>query len=234
MKKSKRVKNNNGLVDRGAELSLDDGLELLKKVSKTKFDETVEVMVRLGVDPKKADQVVRGTVALPHGTGKTVRVCAITKTKHAEAEAAGADFIGAEDILEKIKGGWTDFDVLVATPEVMPDLGKLGKILGPRGLMPNPKAGTVTPNLGEAVREVKAGKVEFRVDKYGILHLGVGRMSFNLDQLRDNIQEFFRNVMRLKPSTAKGTYVKSVFLTSTMGPGIRIARSAVESARTAA
>jgi large subunit ribosomal protein L1 len=234
MKKSKRVKNNEGLVDRGAEVSLDDGLDLLKKVSKAKFDETVEVTVRLGVDPKKADQVVRGTVALPHGTGKTVRVVAVTKTKHTEAEEAGADHVGHEELLEKIKGGWTDFDVLVATPEVMPDLGKLGKILGPRGLMPNPKAGTVTPNLGDAVREVKAGKVEFRVDKYGILHLGVGRLSFNVDQLRDNITEFFRNVMRLKPATAKGTYVKSVFLTSTMGPGIRITRASVESARTAA
>jgi large subunit ribosomal protein L1 len=230
--KSKRQKNNLKLIDRGAEMSLEDGLALLKKCAKAKFDETVEVTIRLGVDPKKADQVVRGTVALPHGTGKTVRVCAVTKTKDAEAEAAGADFVGHEDILEKIKGGWTDFDVLIATPEVMPDLGKLGKILGPRGLMPNPKAGTVTPNIGAAIKEVKAGKVEFRVDKYGILHLGVGRLSFSDEQLKDNILEFFKNIVRLKPATAKGTYVKSAFLTSTMGPGIRLTRAAVESSRT--
>ena len=228
---SKRTKSNTKLIDRGAELSLDDAIALLKKCAKPKFNETVEVAVRIGVDPKKADQVVRGTVALPHGTGKTVRVCAVTKTKNSEAEEAGADFVGHEDILEKIKGGWTDFDVLVATPEVMPDLGKLGKILGPRGLMPNPKAGTVTPNIGAAIKEVKAGKVEFRVDKYGILHLGVGRMSFSNEQLRDNIMEFFRNIMRLKPATAKGAYVKSAFLTSTMGPGIRLARATIESAR---
>ena len=228
---SKRTKSNTKLIDRGAELSLDDAIALLKKCAKPKFNETVEVAVRIGVDPKKADQVVRGTVALPHGTGKTVRVCAVTKTKNSEAEEAGADFVGHEDILEKIKGGWTDCDVLVATPEVMPDLGKLGKILGPRGLMPNPKAGTVTPNIGAAIKEVKAGKVEFRVDKYGILHLGVGRMSFSNEQLRDNIMEFFRNIMRLKPATAKGAYVKSAFLTSTMGPGIRLARATIESAR---
>ena len=230
--KSKRLKNNEKLVDRGVELSLEDGLEMLRKCTKAKFDETIEVSVRLGVDPKKADQVVRGTVALPHGTGKTVRVCAVTKTKDTEATEAGADFVGHADILEKIKGGWTDFDVLVATPEVMPDLGRLGKILGPRGLMPNPKAGTVTPNIGSAIKEVKAGKVEFRVDKYGILHLGIGRLSFSNEQLKDNILEFFRNIVRLKPATAKGTYVKSAFLTSTMGPGIRLARSAVESAHT--
>jgi large subunit ribosomal protein L1 len=228
---SKRTKTNTKLINRSAELSLEDAISLLKKCAKPKFNETVEVAVRIGVDPKKADQVVRGTVVLPHGTGKKVRVCAVTKTKNSEAEEAGADFVGHEDILEKIKGGWTDFDVLVATPEVMPDLGKLGKILGPRGLMPNPKAGTVTPNIGAAIKEVKAGKVEFRVDKFGILHLGVGQMSFSNDQLRDNILEFFRNIMRLKPATAKGAYVKSVFLTSTMGPGIRLTRAAVESAK---
>ncbi|MBU0690532.1 50S ribosomal protein L1 [bacterium] len=230
--KSKRRKGNEKLVDRVAEVSLEEGLELLKKCTTAKFNETVEVAIRLGVDPKKADQVVRGTVALPHGTGKTVRVCAVTKTKNSEAEEAGADFVGHEEILEKIKGGWTDFDVLVATPEVMPDLGKLGKILGPRGLMPNPKAGTVTPNIGPAIKEIKAGKVEFRVDKYGIVHLGVGRTSFSNEQLKENILEFFRNIVRLKPATAKGTYVKSCFITSTMGPGIRLARSTVESART--
>ncbi|MBK6909689.1 MAG: 50S ribosomal protein L1 [bacterium] len=228
---SKRVKKNRGLVNRTAELPLTAAIDTLKKSAPAKFNETVEVAVRLGVDPKKADQIVRGTVTLPHGTGKTVRVVAVSKTKIAEAQEAGADHAGFEDILERIKGGWTDFDVLVASPEVMADLGKLGKILGPRGLMPNPKAGTVTPNLGNAVREVKSGKVEFRVDKYGILHLGVGRINFTAQQLFDNIEEFFKNIMRAKPATAKGVYVKSVFLTSTMGPGIRVQRTEVENAK---
>ncbi|MDD5088184.1 MAG: 50S ribosomal protein L1, partial [bacterium] len=174
---------------------------------------------------------VRGTVTLPHGTGKTVRVCAITKTKQSDAEAAGADVVGFEDVLEKIKGGWTDTDVIVATPDAMSELGRLGKILGPRGLMPNPKAGTVTPDIGQAIREVKGGKTEFRVDKYGILHLGVGKLSFSAQKIEENLMEFFRNVMRHKPATAKGQYVKSVFLTSTMGPGIRLSRSVVESAK---
>lgn len=227
---AKRVSANEKLVDRRKEHTLEEAVSVLKKTKSAKFDETVEVSVRLSVDPKKADQIVRGTVALPHGTGKTVRVLAITKTKHAEAEEAGADFVGAEDMIEKIRGGWTDVDVIVATPEVMPELGKVGKILGPRGLMPNPKTGTVTPNIGQAIREIKAGKVEFRVDKFGILHLGVGKLSFNEKQLQENLAEFFRNVMRLKPASAKGQYVKSVFLTSTMGPGIRLARSVVESA----
>lgn len=228
---SKRVKKNRENVNRNAELPLSDAINTLKKTAPAKFNETVEVAVRLGVDPKKADQIVRGTVVLPHGTGKTVRVVAVTKTKISEAQEAGADHAGFEDILERIKGGWTDFDVLVATPEVMADLGKLGKILGPRGLMPNPKAGTVTPNIGNAVRDVKGGKVEFRVDKYGILHLGVGRLNFSPAQLYENIEEFFKNIMRNKPATAKGQYVKSVFLTSTMGPGIRVQRSEVENAK---
>lgn len=225
---AKRVSANEKLVDRRKEHTLEEAVSVLKHTKSAKFDETVEVSVRLSVDPKKADQIVRGTVTLPHGTGKTVRVLAVTKTKHAEAEEAGADFVGAEDMIEKIKGGWTDVDVIVATPEVMPELGKVGKILGPRGLMPNPKTGTVTPNIGNAIREIKAGKVEFRVDKFGILHLGVGKLSFSEKQLQENVAEFFRNVMRLKPSSAKGQYVKSVFLTSTMGPGIRMARSVVE------
>jgi large subunit ribosomal protein L1 len=225
---SKRIKANKKIVDRRKELSLEEAVATLKKTAPAKFDETVEVSLRLGVDPKKADQIVRGTVALPHGTGKKVRVLAITKTKHAEAEEAGADVVGFEDVIERIKGGWTDIDVIVATPEAMPEIGKLGKILGPRGLMPNPKAGTVTPNVGQAIKEIKAGKVEFRVDKFGILHLGIGKLSFSEQQLRDNLAEFFRNVMRLKPPTAKGQYVKSVYLTSTMGPGIKLVRSVVE------
>ncbi len=225
---AKRVSANEKLVDRRKEHTLEEAVAVLKKTKSAKFNETVEVSVRLSVDPKKADQIVRGTVTLPHGTGKTVRVLAVTKTKRDEAEQAGADFVGAEDMIEKIKGGWTDIDVIVATPEVMPELGKVGKILGPRGLMPNPKTGTVTPNIGNAIREIKAGKVEFRVDKFGILHLGIGKLSFTEKQIQENVEEFFRNVMRLKPSSAKGQYVKSVFLTSTMGPGIRMARSVVE------
>jgi large subunit ribosomal protein L1 len=224
----KRIKANRSLVDRRKELTLEEGVSLLKKLKSVKFDETVEISIRLGVDPKKADQIVRGTVALPHGTGKKVRVLAITKTKAAEATEAGADVVGFEDVIERIKGGWTDIDVIVATPEAMAEIGKLGKILGPRGLMPNPKTGTVTPNLGQAIREIKAGKVEFRVDKFGILHLGVGRLSFTEQQLLENLHEFFRNVMRLKPNTAKGQYVRTVYLTSTMGPGIRLARSVVD------
>jgi large subunit ribosomal protein L1 len=225
---SKRNRANEKLVDVRKELMLDEGVAVLKKFAPAKFDETVEISLRLGVDPKKADQIVRGTVTLPHGTGKKVRVLAITKTKAAEAEQAGADFVGFEEFIEKIKGGWTDFDVIAATPESMAEIGKLGKILGPRGLMPNPKAGTVTPNIGQAIKEIKAGKVEFRVDKFGILHLGVGKLSFTEQQLRENLVEFFKNVMRLKPPTAKGQYVRSVFLTSTMGPGIRLTRSVVE------
>ena len=227
----KRVSANAKLVDRRKEHTLEEAVAVLKSTKSAKFNETVEVSVRLNVDPKKADQIVRGTVALPHGTGMSGGVLAFTKTKHAEAEAAGADFVGADDMLEKIKGGWTDVDIIVATPEVMPDLGKLGKILGPRGLMPNPKTGTVTPNIGNAIKEIKAGKVEFRVDKFGILHLGVGKLSFSEKQLQDNLAEFFRNVMRLKPSSAKGQYVRSVYLTSTMGPGIKLSRAVVEGAK---
>jgi len=225
---SKRVRENKKKIDRRKEHSLEEGVAVLKKLAPAKFNETVEISIRLGVDPKKADQVVRGTVALPHGTGKTVRVLAITKTKQSEAESAGADLVGFEDVIEKIKGGWTDTDVIVATPEAMPEIGKLGKILGPRGLMPNPKAGTVTPNIGQAIHEIKAGKVEFRVDKTGILHLGIGKIAFSEQQLRDNLTELFRNVMRLKPASAKGQYVKSVFLSSTMSPGIKLTRAVVE------
>jgi large subunit ribosomal protein L1 len=228
MSTSKRIRANEKLIDRRKENTLEEGVALLKKTAPAKFDETVEISLRLGVDPKKADQIVRGTVALPHGTGKKVRVLAITKTKVEEATAAGADFVGFEDMIEKIKGGWTDIDVIVATPEAMAEIGKLGKILGPRGLMPNPKAGTVTPSLGQAIKEIKAGKVEFRVDKFGILHLGVGRLSFSEQMLTENLKEFFRNVMRLKPATAKGQYVRTVYLTSTMGPGIRLARAVVD------
>lgn len=197
-------------------------LEALKAAAFAKFDETVEVAVNLGVDPRHADQIVRGTVVLPHGTGKTVRVLVIAQgDKAKEAEAAGADFVGPEYV-EKIKGGWLDCDVVIATPDLMSQVGQLGRILGPRGLMPNPKSGTVTMDVSRAVRDVKGGKIEFRVDKTGNLHAPVGKVSFGADQLRDNLAAFMDQVVRAKPSAAKGTYIRSVTVSSTMGPGIRI------------
>lgn len=197
-------------------------LELVKQASFAKFDESVEVAVRLGVDPRHADQVVRGTVVLPHGTGKTVRVLVLAQgEKVREAEEAGADFVGME-FVQKIKDGWTDFDVAVATPDVMGQVGQLGRILGPRGLMPSPKAGTVTFDVGRAVQEIKAGKIEFRVDKTGNLHAPIGRVSFDVAKLTANLDAFMETVVRAKPSASKGTYIKSVTVSSTMGPGIRI------------
>jgi large subunit ribosomal protein L1 len=202
-----------------------EAVQRVKETATAKFTESVDIAVRLGVDPKKADQAVRGTVALPHGIGKEVRVLVIAKPpKDEEAKQAGADFVGYKDYLEKIQQGWTDVDVIIATPDVMGDLGKLGKILGPRGLMPNPKSGTVTMEVGRAVQEVKAGKIEFRVDKAGIVHATVGKASFEPEKLVENIQSFLSTVIRLKPSTAKGQYIKSVYISSTMGPGIQIDR----------
>jgi large subunit ribosomal protein L1 len=199
-----------------------EAIERVKTAATAKFDESVDVAVRLGVDPKHADQIVRGTVSLPHGTGKSVRVLVITAgEKAAEAEAAGADYVGVEYV-QKIKDGWLDADVIVATPDVMGQLGPLGKILGPRGLMPNPKAGTVTTDVGRAVKELKAGKIEFRVDKAGIVHAAIGKKSFGVDQLADNLQSFMEAILRAKPSAAKGTYVRSVTVSSTMGPGVRL------------
>ena len=199
-----------------------EALELVKKASFAKFDESVEVAVRLGVDPRHADQVVRGTVVLPHGTGKAVRVLVLAQgEKVREAEEAGADFVGLEHV-QKIKDGWTDFDVAVATPDVMGQVGQLGRILGPRGLMPSPKAGTVTFDVGRAVHEIKAGKIEFRVDKTGNLHAPIGRVSFEVDRLSANLDAFMETVVRAKPSSSKGTYIRSVTVSSTMGPGIRI------------
>jgi len=199
-----------------------EALELVKKASFAKFDESVEVAVRLGVDPRHADQVVRGTVVLPHGTGKSVRVLVLAQgEKVREAEEAGADFVGLEHV-QKIKDGWTDFDVAVATPDVMGQVGQLGRILGPRGLMPSPKAGTVTFDVGRAVHEIKAGKIEFRVDKTGNLHAPIGRVSFEVDRLSANLDAFMETVVRAKPSSSKGTYIRSVTVSSTMGPGIRI------------
>ena len=199
-----------------------EALELVKQASFAKFDESVEVAVRLGVDPRHADQVVRGTVVLPHGTGKSVRVLVLAQgEKVREAEDAGADFVGLE-FVAKIKEGWTDFDVAVATPDVMGQVGQLGRILGPRGLMPSPKAGTVTFDVGKAVQEIKAGKIEFRVDKTGNLHAPIGRVSFEVEKLSANLEAFMETVVRAKPSASKGTYIRSVTVSSTMGPGIRI------------
>ena len=209
-------------VDRTREYPIGDAVALLKGSSFAKFDETVDVAVNLGVDPRHADQVVRGTVVLPHGTGKSVRVLVITQGDRVrEAEAAGADFVGVEYI-QKIKEGWLECDVIVATPDVMGQLGALGKVLGPRGLMPNPKAGTVTMDVTRAVREIKAGKIEFRVDKTGNVHAPVGKVSFTAPQLADNVQAFMDTIARAKPAAAKGTYIRSATISSTMGPGIRL------------
>jgi large subunit ribosomal protein L1 len=203
--------------------SLNDACNLVKEVSSTRFDASVDIAVRLGVDPRKANQMVRGTVALPHGTGKDVRVLVLcTPDKEAEAKAAGADHVGLDDYIEKIKGGWTDIDVIITMPSVMGKVGALGRVLGPRGLMPNPKTGTVTMEIGKAVGEVKAGKIDFRVDKYGIVHAGIGKTSFGGDQIRDNANEIIQTLIKMKPSAAKGTYIKSIYLSATMSPGIQI------------
>jgi large subunit ribosomal protein L1 len=209
-------------VDRTRTYPVPDAVELEKRSAFAKFDETVDVAVNLGVDPRHADQIVRGTVVLPHGTGKSVRVLVIAQGERArEAEVAGADFVGIEYI-QKIKDGWLDTDVIVATPDVMGQLGALGKILGPRGLMPNPKAGTVTMDVTRAVREIKAGKIEFRVDKTGNVHAPVGKVSFKPEQLAENVQAFMDTIVRAKPSAAKGTYIKSATISSTMGPGVKL------------
>ena len=209
-------------VDRMREYPIPDAVALVKGTSFAKFDETVDVAVNLGVDPRHADQVVRGTVVLPHGTGKSVRVLVITQGDRVrEAEAAGADFVGVEYI-QKIKDGWLECDVIVATPDVMGQLGALGRVLGPRGLMPNPKAGTVTMDVSKAVREIKAGKIEFRVDKTGNVHAPVGKVSFSAPQLADNVQAFMDTIARAKPAAAKGTYIRSATISSTMGPGVRL------------
>jgi large subunit ribosomal protein L1 len=209
-------------IDRAREYPIPEAVTLVKQASFAKFDETVDVAVNLGVDPRHADQVVRGTVVLPHGTGKSVRVLVIAQGDRArEAEAAGADYVGIEYI-QRIKDGWLDTDVIVATPDVMGQLGQLGRVLGPRGLMPNPKAGTVTMDVARAVREIKAGKIEFRVDKTGNVHAPVGKVSFSEQQLAANVQAFMDTIVRAKPAAAKGTYIKSATVSSTMGPGVRL------------
>jgi large subunit ribosomal protein L1 len=210
-------------VDRDKLYSVDEAVELAKKVAFAKFDETVEIGMTLGVDPRKADQMVRGTVVLPHGLGKSKRVVVIASAdKVPEAQEAGADEVGGDDIVNKIKGGWLDFDALIATPDMMRSVGQLGKILGPRGLMPNPKTGTVTAEVGRAVRETKAGKIEFRVDKTGVIHAPVGKVGFNQAALAENTKSLIEAVMKAKPSAAKGKYVKNATLSSTMGPGIKL------------
>lgn len=210
-------------VDNTKEYSLKEASQLVKEITTTKFDASVDMDVRLGVDPRKSTQMVRGTVTLPHGTGKTVRVLVLCSAdKEEEAKEAGADYVGLDEYIEKIKGGWTDIDVIITMPAIMGKIGALGRVLGPRGLMPNPKSGTVTNNVGEAVRQVKAGKIDFRVDKAGIVHTSIGKVSFTPEQIADNAREFLRTLERLKPTSAKGTYMKSVYLSSTMSPGIKI------------
>ncbi len=228
MKESKRFKAAAAKIDAKKEYSIEEAIGRVKEAATAKFTESVDIAVRLGVDPKKADQAVRGTVSLPHGVGKEVRVLVLAKPpRDEEAKAAGADHAGLAEYIQKIQGGWADIDVIIATPDVMGEVGRLGKVLGPRGLMPNPKSGTVTLDVAKAVKEVKAGKIEFRVDKAGIVHASVGKASFEPKQLAENIHAFLNTVVRLKPATAKGTYVKSINLSSTMGPGVRIDRNQV-------
>ena len=208
---------------------LSEAAALLKEITFTKFDASVDIDVRLGVDPRKANQMVRGVVTLPHGTGKTVRVLVLcTPDKESEAQAAGADYVGLDEYIEKIKGGWTDVDVIITTPNVMGKVGALGRILGPRGLMPNPKTGTVTMDVAKAVQEVKAGKIDFKVDKYGIIHTSIGKVSFTPEQIVDNAKEVMSTIIKLKPSAAKGSYVKSIFLSTTMSPGVEVDPKSVE------
>jgi len=228
MKMSKRMKALSALTESKKEHTLNEAIDFLKNNSKVKFVESLDCAIRLGVDPRHADQMVRGTVSLPHGTGKHVKVLAICKgPKIQEALDAGADHAGFEEYLEKIKEGWADVDVVIATPDSMAELGKLGKILGPKGLMPNPKSGTVTMDIAKAVKEVKAGKIEFRVDKTGIVHTSLGNLSFETTQLVENAQAFLNTIQKLKPSSAKGQYVKTIFLSSTMGVGLSIKRDEI-------
>ena len=210
-------------IEDGKLYSLDEAAALVKEMTTTKFDASVDVDVRLGVDPRKANQMVRGVCTLPHGSGKQVRVLVLcTPDKENEAKEAGADYVGLDEYIEKIKGGWTGFDVIITMPSIMAKVGALGRVLGPRGLMPNPKSGTVTMDVAKAVKEVKAGKIDFKVDKTGIVHASIGKVSFNALQIAENAKEFLSVIVRLKPSTAKGTYVKSVYLSSTMSPGVHV------------
>lgn len=229
MKLTKNQKVAYAKVEPGKQYKLGEASTLVKEVTFTKFDASVDIDVRLGVDPRKANQMVRGVVTLPHGTGKDVRVLVLcTPDKEAEATAAGADHVGLDEFIEKIKGGWTDIDVIVCTPSVMAKVGALGRVLGPRGLMPNPKTGTVTMDVATAVKEVKAGKIDFKVDKFGIIHTSVGKASFTAEQIEENAREFMRTIAKLKPSAAKGTYVRSIYLSTTMSPGLAIDPKSVD------
>ena len=222
-KASKRHRKNLELVEKGKVYPLTEAVAVLKKVASAKFNETVELHIKLGIDTKKADQQVRGTVILPHGTGRALRVAVLAKGERVkEAEAAGADIAGGNELIEKIAGGFLDFDVLVATPDIMRETGKLGKVLGPKGLMPNPKAGTVTPDVARAVKEIKAGKIEYRVDEQGICHAGIGKIQFNENQIVENAQTLLKTLVSVKPASAKGHYLLSAYITSTMGPGIKV------------
>lgn len=222
-KLTKKQKEAVSKIEKNKIYTLEEASALVKEVNTAKFDASVDLAVRLGVDPRKANQMVRGVVSLPHGTGKDVKVLAlVTPDKEAEAKAAGADYVGLDEYLQKIKDGWTDVDVIVTMPAVMGKLGPLGRVLGPRGLMPNPKSGTVTMDIGKAVAEVKAGKIDFKVDKYGIIHAGIGKVSFEPAKIRENAAELISTLMKLKPTASKGIYVKSIYLSSTMSPGIAI------------
>ncbi len=221
MKLTKNRKNVLGKIEANKAYSIQEAAKLVAEISTTKFDASVDLDVRLGVDPRKANQMVRGVVTLPHGTGKDVRVLVLcTPDKEKEAKEAGADYVGLDEYIDKIKAGWTDIDVIITMPTVMAKIGALGRVLGPRGLMPNPKSGTVTMEIGTAVKEVKSGKIDFKVDKYGIVHSSIGKVSFSPDKLVENAQEFVNVINKLKPTSAKGTYIKSIYLSSTMSPGI--------------
>ena len=223
MKVTKKRKIVNAKVEKGKVYSLDQAATLAKEVNATKFNSSVDVHIRLGVDPRKPDQAIRGTVSLPHGTGKTKTVLVLsTPDKEADAKAAGADYVGLDEFIDKINSGWTDIDVIIASPNVMPKIGRLGKVLGPRNLMPNPKSGTVTDNVGDAVKEVKKGKIAFRVDKFGIVHASIGRINFGQKEIAENAKELIVTLSRMKPSAAKGTYFKSIFMSTTMSPSIEV------------
>ena len=216
-------------LDKDKQYTIGEAAGLVKEMTSTKFDASIDIDIRLGVDPRKANQMVRGVVTLPHGTGKDVKVLVLcTPEKEDEAKEAGADFVGLDDYIEKIQGGWTGMDVIITMPPVMAKMGKLGRVLGPRGLMPNPKSGTVTMEIGKAVKEVKMGKIDFKVDKYGIVHTSIGKVSFTAEKIADNAREFVNTIIKLKPTAAKGTYIKSIYLSSTMSPGIKIDSKAVE------
>lgn len=227
-KRGKKYQQAEELLDRSMEYTLEEACDLVKRTANKGFDESIDLDLRLGVDPRHADQMVRGTVALPHGSGKTVRVLAlVNEAKQKEAEDAGADYVGLDDYITKIDEGWADVDIIIATPDVMGKIGRLGRVLGPRGLMPNPKSGTVTMDVAEAVKEFKAGKVDFRVDKFGILHTSIGKASFDANELRENAMAFLQSVNKLRPASAKGHYIRTAYISSTMGPSISLSRSSI-------